>query len=106
MPRNPSLAAESGGLSPLCRNVKIKPAVATGNNVSLSEPLLAEMEAAARAEHRSVDEVVGDAVKKYLENRSWVKMLEYGQSRAKALGYTEDDVERLIAETRAEKRSC
>jgi hypothetical protein len=48
--------------------------------------------------------VLEEAVTKYFEDRSWVKMLEYGQSRAKALGYTENDVERLISETRAEKR--
>jgi hypothetical protein len=37
--------------------------------------LLAEIQSAARAEHRSVDEVLIDAVKRYVEERSWTKLL-------------------------------
>jgi metal-responsive CopG/Arc/MetJ family transcriptional regulator len=50
------------------------------NNISLPEPLLAEIQNAAEAEHRSVDEVLTDAVKRYVEERSWTKLLEYGRS--------------------------
>ena len=71
-------------------------------NISLREPLLAEVQSAARAEHRSVDEVLADAVKLYIEERSWAKLLGYGAERAKALGLTESDVDRLIAESRVE----
>jgi metal-responsive CopG/Arc/MetJ family transcriptional regulator len=72
------------------------------NNVSLPEPLLAEIQSAAQAEHRGVDEVLTDAVKRYIEERSWTKLLDYGAGRAKALGVKESDVDRLIAESRAE----
>jgi metal-responsive CopG/Arc/MetJ family transcriptional regulator len=41
-----------------------------GKNISLPEPLLAEIRNAAQAEQRSVDEVFADAVKRYLEERS------------------------------------
>jgi metal-responsive CopG/Arc/MetJ family transcriptional regulator len=75
------------------------------NNISLPEPLLAEIQSAAQAEHRSVDEVLTDAVKRYVEDRSWTTLLEYGAERAKALGVNESDVDRLIAESRAEQRS-
>ena len=75
------------------------------NNISLPEPLLAEIRSAAEAEHRSVDEVLTDAVKRYIEERSWTKLLEYGAERAKALGVNESDVDHLIAESRAEQRS-
>jgi metal-responsive CopG/Arc/MetJ family transcriptional regulator len=75
------------------------------NNISLPEPLLAEIRSAAEAEHRSVDEVLIDAVKRYVEDRSWRKLLDYGAERAKALGVKESDVDRLIAESRAEQRS-
>ena len=74
------------------------------NNVSLPEPLLAEIQSAAQAEHRGVDEVLTDAVKRYIEERSWTKLLDYGAERAKALGVKESDVDRLIAESRAEQR--
>ena len=72
------------------------------NNISLPEPLLAEIQSAAQAEHRSVDEVLTDAVKRYVEERSWAKLLSYGAERAKSLGVQESDVDRLVAESRAE----
>jgi metal-responsive CopG/Arc/MetJ family transcriptional regulator len=90
----------------LFQNGKIKEnEMATAPNITLPEPLLAEVQSAAQAEHRSVDEVLTDAVKRYLDERSWTSMLEEGQRHAKALGLKESDVDRLIAEHRAEKRS-
>jgi putative PIN family toxin of toxin-antitoxin system len=78
-------------------------ATATGN-ISLPEPLLAEIRNAARAEHRSADEVVADAVRVYLEKQSWGQFVERNERRAKEMGITEDDVDRLITEYRAENR--
>ena len=77
--------------------------MATGKNISLPEPLLAEIQSAAQAENRSVDEVLQEAVRQYLDDRSWTKILGYGQRRAKELGLTEADIDRAIAETRAEQ---
>ena len=74
------------------------------NNISLPEPLLAEIRIAAQAEHRTVAEVLADAVKRYVEERSWTRLLDYGAERAKTLGLEESDIERLIAESRAEQR--
>ncbi len=79
--------------------------MSAANNISLPEPLLAEIRSAAQAEHRSVDEVLTDAVKRYVEERSWTKLLGYGAERAKTLGVEESDIDRLIAESRAEQRS-
>ncbi len=84
---------------------KIKDDMGTANNISLSEPLLAAIESAAQAEHRSVDEVLTDAVNRYVEERSWTKLLNYGGERAKSLGIKESDVDRLIGESRTERRS-
>jgi hypothetical protein len=75
------------------------------NNISLPEPLLAEIQSAAQAEHRSVDEVLTDAVKRYVEERLWTKLLDYGAEQAEALGAKESDIDRLIAESRAAQRS-
>src|ERR1035441_9540388 len=61
------------------------------NNISLPEPLLAEIQSAAQAENRSVDEVLQEALRQYLDDRSWTKILGYGQRRAKELGLTEAD---------------
>lgn len=74
------------------------------NNISLPEPLLAEIRSAAQAEHRSVDEVLTDAVTRYVEERSWTILLDYGAQRARALGVKESDIDRLIAESRTEQR--
>jgi metal-responsive CopG/Arc/MetJ family transcriptional regulator len=79
-------------------------AMSAANNISLPEPLLAEIQIAAQAEHRTVDEVLTDAVKRYVEERSWTKLLDYGAERAKILGIRESDIDRLIAESRAERR--
>jgi hypothetical protein len=79
--------------------------MSVANNISLPEPLLAAIRSAAQAEHRSVDEVLTDAVKRYVEERSWTKLLDYGAERAKTLGVKESGIDRLIAESRAEQRS-
>lgn len=60
--------------------------------------------AAAEEEHRAPGEVVRKALERYMEDREWNKVFAYGESRAKALGLTEEDVPRLIAEYRQEKR--
>jgi len=77
--------------------------MATGNSISLPEDLLAGIKSAAEAEHRSVDDVLADAVQRYLEDRSWTRLLDYGAERAKALGIEESDIDRLIAESRVER---
>jgi metal-responsive CopG/Arc/MetJ family transcriptional regulator len=73
-------------------------------NISLPEPLFAEINSAAQAEHRTADELAADAVRQYLEKQSWVKFVERNERRAKEMGITEDDVERLITEYRAENQ--
>jgi hypothetical protein len=47
---------------------------------------------------------VEEALKKYLDDKRWARLFEYGEQQAKALGIRESDVERLVAESRAEKR--
>ena len=77
----------------------------SGDSISLPEELLASIRGAAEAEHRSVDDVLADAVQRYLEDRSWTKLFEYGAERANALGLRESDADRLIADSRTERRS-
>jgi hypothetical protein len=74
------------------------------NFPSIPPALLAEVEAAANEEHRAPGDVVREALERYMEDREWDKVFAYGESRAKALGLTEEDVPRLIAEYRQEKR--
>ena len=74
------------------------------NNISLPEPLLAEIQSAAEAQHRTADELAADAIRQYLEQQSWMQFVERNERRAKAMGITEDDVDRLIKEYRTENR--
>jgi len=46
---------------------------------------------------------VADAVQRYLADRSWTNLLEYGAEKAKALGIREPDIERLVGESRVEQ---
>ena len=71
-------------------------------NISLPEPLLAEIQSAAEAQHRTADELAADAIRQYLKEQSWVSFVERNERRAKEMGITEGDVDRLIAEYRSE----
>jgi predicted transcriptional regulator len=78
----------------------------TTTNLPLSAELAKQLEDAARAQHRGAAELLEEAVKQYLEDRSWVNLMRYGQERAKAVGIkTEEDIDRLIAESRSEQRA-
>jgi predicted transcriptional regulator len=77
----------------------------TTTKLLLTGELAKQLEDAARAQQKEPAELLEEAVKQYLEDRSWVKLMGYGQERAKALGIkTEEDVDRLIAESRSEQR--
>jgi len=73
-------------------------------NISLPEPLLAEIQSAAEAQHRTADELAADAIRQYLKEQSWVQFVERNEGRAKEMGITEGDVDRLITEYRAENQ--
>jgi hypothetical protein len=74
------------------------------DSLAIPAALLAELQAQAEQEHRPAGDVLQDAVESYVRNKRWQTTLAYGQERAKALGLTEEDVPRLIAEYRQEKR--
>jgi hypothetical protein len=66
--------------------------------------LIAKIQAAAHEEQRPAEEMLREAIERYLRNRRWQRILAYGQQRAREMGLTEDDVPRLIAEYRQEQR--
>ncbi len=72
------------------------------NGILLPERPLSKLENVAQEEHRSVKDVLCDAIEQYAGVWSWTKLLSYSQDKAKALGLIEGDVDRLIAEYRAE----
>jgi len=64
----------------------------SNSRVSLPSSLVAELQAAAREEHRSATEVVRDALEGYLEARRWRLNADNDLARARELGLPDDDV--------------
>jgi predicted transcriptional regulator len=78
----------------------------TTTNLPLSGELAKQLEDAARAQEREPAELLEEAVKQYLEDRAWAKLMGYGHERANALGIkTEADIDHLIAASRSEQRA-
>jgi predicted transcriptional regulator len=69
----------------------------------LSDAQLAELEKLARAQERSVNEVLADAVDLYIKEKQWSALKRYGRAKSRELGLTEADVPRLILESRQER---
>jgi predicted transcriptional regulator len=77
--------------------------MATPNQPQLSDSQLAELEKLARAQERSVDEVLSEAVDRYIRDKQWEAVKRYGVAKSRERGLTEGDVPGLIAESRAER---
>ena len=71
----------------------------------MSDDLLRQVEETARFQNRQPEEVVSEAVRKYLDDQKWERLVTAGEQRAKARGPTEADVPRLIEEVRNENRT-
>ncbi|MGD0694851.1 MAG: hypothetical protein ABSB82_08345 [Terriglobia bacterium] len=78
--------------------------MATGQteNLSLPEGLQAEIKRVARAQERTVNEVLAEAVDRYIKEKQWQSLKSYGRQKARDRGIKESDVPRLIAESRRE----
>jgi len=74
------------------------------NNTTIHEELLREVNQIARSEHRTPDDVVNEAVQRLVRQRRREKLYAYGEQRAAELGLREEDVPRLIEETRNTER--
>ncbi len=72
--------------------------------LTIPPDLLAKIKEEAEAESRPALAILQDAVTRYVREQRWQRTMAKGQARAKALGFTEEDVPRLIAESRAEQR--
>jgi metal-responsive CopG/Arc/MetJ family transcriptional regulator len=74
-------------------------------NLSLPERLLAEIEKVAVAQQRTVNEVLAEAVDRYVKDKQWTSLKSYGQQKARERGISDTDVESLIAESRRDMSS-
>ncbi|MBI3400552.1 MAG: hypothetical protein HY048_03945 [Acidobacteria bacterium] len=73
-------------------------------NVALDPEVFARVAAEAQKDGKTPDELANEAAKRFLALRRLADLEQYGRQRAADLGLTEDDVPRLIAESRAERR--
>jgi hypothetical protein len=87
----------------LAQNIPMAAAEAQLPAITVPAALLAEVKELARVQEKSVDQVLLDAVNSYVARAErWERIHAYGKAQAQKLGYTEADVERLIAEVRQE----
>ena len=78
--------------------------MAAQNSIHVSDELLAELRAKAEAAGKTVDEMAEEALRKGLGEPSWEDLLAYGRERGLASGHTEEDVPRVVRESRG--RHC
>jgi len=73
-------------------------------NIRVSGALMAQLEQAVTAEERSPDEVVADAVERYLRLKRRETLYAYGEGQAQKLGIREEDVPALVKDVRTTER--
>src|ERR1700733_3512259 len=78
--------------------------MAAQNSIHVSDELLAELQAKAAAEGKTVDELAEEALRKSLEDRKWQELLAYGLERGRASGCTVEDVASVVRENRRRNR--
>ena len=71
--------------------------------LSLPPGLLREAERVAKREGRTRNELLREAVRRYIAESKWRELHEYGRNQARKLGLRPDDVQRLIEEARSER---
>jgi CopG family transcriptional regulator/antitoxin EndoAI len=75
-------------------------------SVTLPDRMLAEMRKLAKKEHRTMSELVREALREYKRERYWREVNAYGRATAEAAGvHNEEDVVRVIKEFRREQRA-
>ena len=73
-------------------------------NVALEPEVFARVAAEAQKEGKTPDELANEAAKRFLTSRRLQDLQQYGRQRAAEMGLAEDDVLRLISESRTERR--
>lgn len=77
----------------------------TSTKIPLSDDLQRQIEEVAHKQNRPPAEVLEEAVRQYLDDQKWQRLVAAGERRAKEKSLTEADVPRLIEEVRRENRA-
>ncbi len=72
---------------------------------SLPPEMADRVENVMKQQGRSRSDLLREAVLRYIEDCEWEELFQYGERRARELGIRPEDVERLVAEYRAEAGS-
>ena len=77
-------------------------------SISLPTEMLKAAQLMARQENRTMSELMREALRAYQrEQRAWREIFVYGEANAKRLGIKdEQDVVRMVRESRQQKRSA
>jgi len=67
--------------------------------------MLARAEQLAKKEHRTMSELVREALRQYERKNWWDEMNAYGRAKTEERGLTEADVIPLVKEVRKERRA-
>lgn len=78
--------------------------MATRNSIHVSGELLAELQAKAAAEGKTVDELAEETLRDSLIERSWEDQLAYGRERGRLAGFSEEQSADVVHEWRKEQR--
>lgn len=69
-------------------------------SLSLSPTLLREAEKVAKQERRTKSELFREALRRYIQERDWAQLQQYGAGQSKRLNIKESDIRALISEYR------
>ena len=72
-------------------------------SITLPPEMLARAAEIARREHRTMRELVREALRDYERKNWWSEMNAFGQAKAAELGLTEADVDQAVHEVRRER---
>ena len=72
-------------------------------SVTLPPEMLARANEIARREHRTMSELVREALRQYERNSFWTVANAFGKAKAAELGLKESDVDRVVKEVRQER---
>jgi CopG family transcriptional regulator / antitoxin EndoAI len=73
-------------------------------SITLPEPMLKAAKKRAKKENRTMSELVREALRRYEAVQTVRELQAYGQGRARELGITVDDIDRLLHERGDEGR--
>jgi CopG family transcriptional regulator/antitoxin EndoAI len=75
-------------------------------SVTLPPDMLKRAQSLAKKESRTMSELIREALRHYERRSWWDEVNAYGRARAERQGIREEDVDRLIHESRAARRSA